>query len=65
MFFYDNTYFLVVIAAVLTIFTTILLPTLRRQIQGRMHCADAICADCKSTDIHPVFFWPDLCQMSP
>ena len=40
----------VAIAAVLTIFTTILLPMLRQQIQARMHCSDAICTECKDDD---------------
>lgn len=37
----------VAIAAVLTIFTTLLLPYLKSSIQSRMHCADAIC-DCSA-----------------
>ena len=37
----------VAIAAVLTIFTTLLLPYLKSSIQSRMHCADAVC-DCES-----------------
>ena len=36
----------VAIAAVLTIFTTVLLPVLKKSIQTRMHCAEAICQDC-------------------
>ena len=36
----------VAIAAVLTIFTVILLPYLKGQISARMHCTDAVC-DCQ------------------
>lgn len=39
----------VAIAAVLTIFTTILLPYLRSSIESRMHCMDAYgCHDCSN-----------------
>ena len=38
---------IVAIAAVLAIFTTILLPYLRSSITSRMHCTDAVC-DCQS-----------------
>ena len=37
----------VAIAAVLTIFTVILLPYLKSQISARMHCTDAVC-DCSA-----------------
>ena len=37
----------VAIAAVLTIFTVVLLPYLRSSLRSRLHCADATCsADC-------------------
>ena len=37
----------VAIAAVLTIFTVVLLPYLRTSLNSRMHCADATCpVDC-------------------
>lgn len=37
----------VAIAAVLTIFTTLLLPYLKTSIESRMHCVDAYgCTDC-------------------
>ena len=39
----------VAIAAVLTIFTTILLPYLRGSIQSRMHCSSATC-DCGAAE---------------
>ena len=39
----------VAIAAVLTIFTVVLLPYLRTSLNSRMHCADATC-DPKCTD---------------
>ena len=39
----------VAIAAVLTIFTVILLPYLKSQISARMHCTDAVC-DCTESE---------------
>ena len=48
---------IVAIAAILTIFTTLLLPTLRNQIAARMHCADAICpTNCTSNKCNCTWF---------
>ena len=37
---------IVAIAAILTVFTLILLPNIRNSIRARMHCADAYACNC-------------------
>ena len=40
----------VAIAAVLTIFTTLLLPYLKNSISAKMYCSSAVCESCASTE---------------
>ena len=48
---------IVAIAAVLTIFTVLLLPNLKKSINARMHCADAVCPnECTDGEVQCVWY---------